>query len=106
MLTFIKTTFAFSEENNIANGLAAICAGLFSNILNLPILLIAIFVYGRVSSFYQAKRTKFYYQPTNKLYVEMMRNGKLVEMVSTHPNKILLQESYASLTSNFQDQII
>ena len=73
----MKTTFALSDQNNITDRLTALGIALFSNVLNLPILFLAVYVYGRVSSFYQAKRTKFYFQPTNKLYQELLKSSKL-----------------------------
>eukprot|EP00347_Sterkiella_histriomuscorum_P004112 403361706 len=53
---------------------------LFSNIFSLPIIFLLVFLFGQVTSYYQAKRTKFYYQPTNKLYQELMKNSKLTQM--------------------------
>jgi len=76
----MKTTFALQDQNNITDRLMEVGITLFSNIVNLPILFLAIYVYGRVSSFYQAKRTKFYFQPTNKLYQELLKNSKLTQM--------------------------
>jgi len=84
----MKTTFALQDQNNITDRLMEVGITLFSNIVNLPILFLAIYVYGRVSSFYQAKRTKFYFQPTNKLYQELLKNSKLTQMVSQFQSKM------------------
>lgn len=61
ILLFFKKTFILSDENHFAEQSIDLLSKILSNLMNWPILILSIFIFGRVCSHYQTKKTKFYF---------------------------------------------
>jgi ABC-type dipeptide/oligopeptide/nickel transport system permease component len=81
VFNFIKADFVLSDDKHIIDQIDEIVETIFSSIPNLVLVLLSIFMFGRVVTHYQTKRTKFYFQPTNEIIQDILKSTKLTQIV-------------------------